>query len=69
MKKTVFSLYLMLTLVLSVPAQVQSPSQFLPNYGKQTTYYHQAENYFKHLTEKSTLIKHQKYGVTPEQGI
>ena len=67
MKKTVFSLYLMLTLVLSVPAQVQSPSQFLPNYGKQTTYYHQAENYFKHLTEKSTLIKHQKYGVTPEQ--
>ena len=67
MKKTVFSFYLMLTLVLSVHSQVQSPSQFLPNYGKQISYYHQAENYFKHLTEKSALIKHQKYGVTPEQ--
>ena len=57
----------MLTLVLSANSQVQSPSEFLPNYGKQITYYHQAENYFKHLTEKSTFIKHKKYGVTPEQ--
>ena len=67
MKKAVLSFYLMLTLVLSVHSQVQSPSQFLPNYGKQITSYHQVENYFKHLTEKSTFVKHQKYGVTPEQ--
>ncbi|RTZ04927.1 hypothetical protein EKL98_08280 [Flavobacterium bomense] len=67
MKKIIFSFYLLLTLVLSVHSQVQSPSEFIPNYGKQITYYHQTENYFKHLTEKSTFIKHQKYGVTPEQ--
>ena len=56
----------MLSVVFSGHAQVQSPSEFLPSYGKQITHYHQVENYFKQLTEKSTLIKHQKYGVTPE---
>ena len=56
----------MLSVVFSGHAQLQSPSEFLPSYGKQITHYHQVENYFKQLTEKSTLIKHQKYGVTPE---
>ena len=57
----------MLAMVSSTQAQVQSPSEFLPSYGKQITYYHQVEDYFKQLTEKSTFIKQQKYGVTPEQ--
>ena len=67
MRKTMLSFCLMLVFVCNALAQVQSPSEFLPNYGKQITYYHQVESYFKQLTEKSTLIKHQKYGVTPEQ--
>ena len=66
MKKNFFSFCIMLSVVFSGHAQVQSPSEFLPSYGKQITHYHQVENYFKQLTEKSTLIKHQKYGVTPE---
>lgn len=66
MKKIIYSFCLMLAMVSSTQAQVQSPSEFLPSYGKQITYYHQVEGYFKQLTEKSTLIKHQKYGVTPE---
>ena len=66
MKKNFFSFCIMLSVVFSGHAQVQSPSEFLPSYGKQITQYHQVENYFKQLTEKSTLIKHQKYGVTPE---
>ena len=57
----------MLAMVSSTQAQVQSPSEFLPSYGKQITYYHKVEDYFKQLTEKSTFIKQQKYGVTPEQ--
>ena len=67
MRKTMLSFCLMLVFVCNALAQVQSPSESLPNYGKQITYYHQVESYFKHLTEKSALIKHQKYGVTPEQ--
>ena len=66
MKKNFFSFCIMLSVVFSGHAQLQSPSEFLPSYGKQITQYHQVENYFKQLTEKSTLIKHQKYGVTPE---
>ena len=67
MKKIIYSFCLMLAMVSSTQAQVQSPSEFLPSYGKQITYYHQVEDYFKQLTEKSTFIKQQKYGVTPEQ--
>lgn len=67
MKKTIFSFGLLLAFVWNMQAQVQSPSEFLPLYGKQISYYHQVENYFKHLTEKSSLIKQQKYGVTAEQ--
>lgn len=67
MKKIIYSFCLMLAMVSSTQAQVQSPSEFLPSYGKQITYYHKVEDYFKQLTEKSTFIKQQKYGVTPEQ--
>ncbi|MBP4141906.1 hypothetical protein J3S90_08830 [Flavobacterium sp. P4023] len=67
MKKIFFSFCIVLTLALSATAQVQSPAEFLPTYGKQITHYHQVENYFKQLTEKSTFIKQQKYGITPEQ--
>ena len=67
MKKIFFSFCILLSALFSVQAQVQSPAEFLPTYGKQITYYHQVENYFKQLTEKSTLIKQQKYGMTAEQ--
>ncbi|MEC5167262.1 hypothetical protein RCH18_003014 [Flavobacterium sp. PL11] len=67
MKKTFLSLCLIFSLAIIGNAQVQSPAEFLPSYGKQISHYHQVENYFKYLTEKSNYIKHQKYGVTPEQ--
>ena len=50
MKKNFFSFCIMLSVVFSGHAQVQSPSEFLPSYGKQITHYHQVENYFKQLT-------------------
>lgn len=64
MKKTLFFLLLA---VVSVNAQLKSPSEFLPNYGKQVSYYHQVEAYFKQLAEQSTSIKKQKYGQTSEE--
>ena len=67
MKKNILSFCLILTSIVGIHAQVQSPSEFLPTYGKQITYYHQVENYFKQLTDNSTFIKKQKYGITPEQ--
>jgi hypothetical protein len=47
--------------------QLKSPSEFLPEYGKQISYYHQVENYFNHLVAASNCIKKQKYGSTSEQ--
>ncbi|WP_413998634.1 M14 family zinc carboxypeptidase [Flavobacterium sp. W1B] len=67
MKKTLFSLLFLLLAVVSVSAQLKSPSEFLPNYGKQVSYYHQVEAYFNQLTEQSTSIKKQKYGQTSEE--
>jgi hypothetical protein len=67
MKKTLFSLFFLLLAAVSVNAQLKSPSEFLPNYGKQISYYHQVEAYFKQLTEESTSIKKQKYGQTSEE--
>ena len=67
MKKTILSLFFIFNFLFTVHSQVKSPSEFLTNYGKQITYYHQIEAYFKHLTEQSSYIKHQKYGLTPEQ--
>lgn len=48
-------------------AQIKSPEEFLPNYGKQVTYYHQVENYFNHLVANSNQIKHHQYGVTHQE--
>lgn len=48
-------------------SQPQSPSEFLPNYGKQVTYYHQVEAYFEQLVQNSDWIKHQKYGETTQE--
>ncbi|WP_235889595.1 M14 family zinc carboxypeptidase [Flavobacterium restrictum] len=67
MKKIIFAFFLFFTFLSSNYSQVQSPSEFLPNYGKQITHYHQVEAYFKQLTEQSTFIKKQKYGQTNEQ--
>ncbi|MFN3640763.1 MAG: M14 family zinc carboxypeptidase, partial [Flavobacterium sp.] len=48
-------------------SQVKSPESFLPNFGKTVTYYHQVEDYFKHLTTNSKNIQHLQYGVTPQE--
>lgn len=51
----------------SLQAQLKSPAQFLPNYGKQVSYYHQVENYFSHLVENSNFIQHKPYGMTTQE--
>jgi hypothetical protein len=48
-------------------AQLKSPAEFLPGYGKQVTYYHQVENYFNYLVQNSTFIQHKAYGQTNEE--
>lgn len=67
MKKHFYALLFLISVFNSVFGQLKSPSDFIPNYGKQITYYHQVENYFNYLTGESKLIKKQKYGVTAEQ--
>jgi hypothetical protein len=67
MKKTFCAAVLLLITSFSVFAQLKTPSEFIPNYGKQISYYHQVEDYFKYLTEQSQFIKKQKYGATNEQ--
>ena len=67
MKKHFYALLFLISAFNSVFAQLKSPSDFIPNYGKQITYYHQVENYFNYLVGESKLIKKQKYGVTAEQ--
>ena len=47
-------------------AQVKSPNEFIPTYGKQITLYHQVEDYFNHLTTQTPYVTHQKYGETSE---
>lgn len=58
------SFFLLLTL--SLQAQLKSPAEFLPNYGKHVTYYYQVENYFSYLVQNSTYIQHKPYGKTNE---
>ncbi len=58
---------LLLLVCTSVFSQLQSPTDYLPNYGKQVTFYHQVEDYFTHLTKNSDWIKHQKYGQTTQE--
>jgi hypothetical protein len=65
MKKTLLGL-LFLFIIVSANAQLKSPGEFLPNYGKQISQYHQVEAYFGQLLMESANIKKQKYGVTNE---
>ena len=67
MKKHFYTLLILVSFFNSISAQLKSPSDFIPNYGTQITYYHQVENYFNYLVGESQLIKKQKYGVTAEQ--
>jgi hypothetical protein len=67
MKKLLFVVVMLVTISFMGYAQLKSPSDFIPNYGKQITYYHQVENYFNYLVGESNYIKKQKYGVTAEQ--
>ena len=62
MNKLFFGLILFFGL--QAQAQLQSPSEFLPGYGMQVSYYHQLENYFEHLTANSNLIVQKPYGKT-----
>ena len=67
MKKFFYVVLFFLVTTFSTFAQLKSPSEFIPSYGKQITYYHQVEDYFNYLVGESKLIKKQKYGVTNEQ--
>ena len=67
MKKSLYLLLFLLSAVVPANAQLKSPSEFLPNYGKQVSYYYQVEAYFKQLTENSKSIKKQNYGQTSEE--
>jgi len=62
------NIYLVIILfTISLQAQLKSPAQFLPNYGKQVSYYHQVESYFGHLVQNSQMIKHNPYGQTSQE--
>ncbi|KAF2519223.1 hypothetical protein E0W68_05475 [Flavobacterium salilacus subsp. salilacus] len=66
MKKLCTALFLIVT-AFTLNAQVNSPRQFLPNYGKHVTYYDQLEDYFEQLVQQSDYIMQQPYGETPEE--
>ena len=67
MKQSIVSFLFLFILGSTLQAQIKSPSEFLPNYGKQITFYHQTEAYFGHLVKESSFIKHQVYGQTNEE--
>ena len=52
---------------ISINAQLKSPGEFLPNYGKTVSYYHQVESYFGHLTQNSQYIQQKNYGQTTQE--
>jgi hypothetical protein len=56
-----------LFLTISVQAQLKSPAEFLPAYGKQVSYYHEVESYFGYLTANSQYIQHKQYGQTTQE--
>ncbi|WP_277017125.1 M14 family metallopeptidase [Flavobacterium lindanitolerans] len=64
MKKLLFAF--LLAFSLSGYAQLKSPADFLPEYGKQVSFYHEIETYFKYLKENSEYIKHESYGFTSQ---
>lgn len=61
-------LFLVLLFVssLSTFAQLKTPLEFLPKYGKQVSFYSEIEAYFAHLTTNSQYIKHNPYGFTSQ---
>lgn len=61
-----FLLSLSLLISLNITAQLKSPAEFLPDYGKHVTYYHQLEAYFDQLQQNSDMIKEMVYGQTYE---
>lgn len=67
MKKSIILISFLFLYSFNSKAQLKSPSEFLPNYGKQISFYHQTEAYFQHLLKESNLIKHQVYGQTNEE--
>jgi hypothetical protein len=64
MKHLIVSLLLLITL--NVFAQLKSPGEFLPEYGKHVTYYHQLETYFEQLQQNTDMMQHMVYGQTYE---
>jgi hypothetical protein len=48
-------------------AQLKSPSQFIDDYGKNISYYHQVEEYFDYLKENSNSIIRENYGVSNQK--
>ncbi|MDV6166791.1 M14 family zinc carboxypeptidase [Flavobacterium sp. DG1-102-2] len=50
-----------------INAQLKSPGDYLPNYGKNVSYYHQVEGYFAHLVQSSDMIKQKSYGQTTQE--
>lgn len=64
MKKLLFGLFF---ISLTTYAQLQSPKQYLPNYGQQVSYYHQLEAYFDGLVKNSDHIIKQPYGTTSQE--
>jgi len=65
MKHFVYALVFLFSL--TTQAQLKSPSEFLPNYGKQVSYYHQLESYFAHLAQNSHMVIHKPYGQTNQE--
>jgi hypothetical protein len=64
MKKAFLALLIGFTFTLH--AQLKSPVEFLPGYGKQVSYYHEVEGYFAQLVQNSNYIQHKPYGQTTQ---
>ncbi|WP_294822396.1 M14 family zinc carboxypeptidase [uncultured Flavobacterium sp.] len=65
MKHFFFALIFLFSL--TAEAQLKSPSEFLPNYGNQVSYYHQLESYFNHMVQNSDMVIHKPYGHTNQE--
>lgn len=65
MKNVFFAIALVFSIALQ--AQLKSPEEFLPSYGKTVSYYYQVENYFEHLVQNSGYIQHRPYGQTTQE--
>jgi len=52
---------------ISFYAQVKSPAEFLPSYGRTVSYYYQVESYFDQLVQNSDMIQHKPYGQTTQE--